>query len=349
MLRRYIAATGSYDFPVGNGASYQLANINFTGGTPATYIDVNFNNPSGAWGSGWPLVEGGATYDSILHNGGTAPGTSNTYGGIWRLTPDAGSPTYDLTLNGRNFGYQFTNYTIVKRTYAADPNPNVWTLPGTLGTVSSNSAVVTCTRTNITGFSEAAIATEGTPLPVNLISYNGTCINDKVTLNWSTASESNNDFFTIERSSDAQSFTGIGVVKGAGNSSTLRNYSYSDPDPLAQVSYYRLKQTDYNGQSELFPPIKVNCDESGSGFTFNVTSNLLNDGPLQLNVQGASDEPVLVVLTDVLGKQIYSKMIVEKGDNYLISIRPDQRLPAGMYFITASNKQEYISHKIVVK
>jgi hypothetical protein len=68
-----------------------------------------------------------------------------------------------------------------------------------------------------------------------------------VELTWQTASEHNNDFFTVERSADGFNFEPILFKDGAGNSTTLLNYSDKDLQPLEGVSYYRLKQTDFNG------------------------------------------------------------------------------------------------------
>ena len=76
---------------------------------------------------------------------------------------------------------------------------------------------------------------------------------------------------------------------------------------------------------------------------------MINDGTIQLSVSGSSNKDVLVVLTDVLGKEIYSKVIVNESGNYLISINPDKKMPSGLYFITASSSDKYVSKKFVVK
>lgn len=82
---------------------------------------------------------------------------------------------------------------------------------------------------------------------VNWLDFHAVTENDLVILNWSTAQEVNNEFFSIERSQDGQQFETIGEVDGAGTSVLFNQYTYTDKQPLAGLSYYRIKQTDYNG------------------------------------------------------------------------------------------------------
>jgi Secretion system C-terminal sorting domain len=86
------------------------------------------------------------------------------------------------------------------------------------------------------------------PLPIELISFNAKVIENEVELDWSTATEMNNDFFTIERSQSGEEWENIIEVKGAGNSTQTLHYNTKDTQPLFGVSYYRLKQTDYDGK-----------------------------------------------------------------------------------------------------
>src|SRR5574343_441070 len=84
-----------------------------------------------------------------------------------------------------------------------------------------------------------------TVLPIELVSFEGVCTNrETIDLKWKTISEINNDHFLIERSRDAQKWEAIGKINGAGNSTTLLTYSFTDTRPLRGIIYYRLKQTD---------------------------------------------------------------------------------------------------------
>jgi hypothetical protein len=86
-----------------------------------------------------------------------------------------------------------------------------------------------------------------TPLPIELISFDASLAGDQVTLSWVTASELNNDFFTIERASDIEKFEEVAIVKGQGTTNSKTSYSSIDDSPLPGTSYYRLKQTDFDG------------------------------------------------------------------------------------------------------
>ncbi len=101
------------------------------------------------------------------------------------------------------------------------------------------------------GFSPFSIGNDpSSPLPVELLNFNALMSNRIVNLTWQTASEQNNDFFTVERSADGFDFEPILYKDGAGNSNTLLSYSDKDLQPLEGVSYYRLKQTDFDGAYE---------------------------------------------------------------------------------------------------
>jgi hypothetical protein len=85
------------------------------------------------------------------------------------------------------------------------------------------------------------------PLPISLLSFTGHPEGVRNKLEWTTASETNNDYFTLERSEDAITFSALWKLAGAGTTTTLHNYAAYDDYPLNGTTYYRLKQTDYNG------------------------------------------------------------------------------------------------------
>ncbi|MFZ1523624.1 MAG: T9SS type A sorting domain-containing protein [Saprospiraceae bacterium] len=85
-------------------------------------------------------------------------------------------------------------------------------------------------------------------LPVEYFNLTISKISKNSLIKFSTASETNNDYFTIERSGDGISFDAIGEIDGAGNSSEERHYEYNDDNPQPDINYYRIKQTDYDGQ-----------------------------------------------------------------------------------------------------
>jgi hypothetical protein len=96
-------------------------------------------------------------------------------------------------------------------------------------------------------------------LPIELLSFGGTVIDSRnVLLEWSTASELNNDYFIIERSTDGYNWTQIKNIDGSGNSNTKINYTTIDNSAPRTIVYYKLSQVDFDGISEEFSPINVN-------------------------------------------------------------------------------------------
>jgi hypothetical protein len=96
-------------------------------------------------------------------------------------------------------------------------------------------------------------------LPVELISFKGELKeNNEVLLSWETASELNNDYFDIERKNENNTWETIGKVNGAGNSNTFNTYTFTDDEPMEGENFYRLKQVDYNLESEYTFIIMLN-------------------------------------------------------------------------------------------
>lgn len=99
-------------------------------------------------------------------------------------------------------------------------------------------------------------------LPVELGIFFGYSYEGKSILKWTTFSENNNDYFTVERSIDSENWTQLGNVEGAGYSTSGIDYTYYDNHPLTGVNYYRLKQTDFDGKYQYFNIIPIIHKES---------------------------------------------------------------------------------------
>jgi len=129
-----------------------------------------------------------------------------------------------------------------------------------------------------------------TPLPVELVNFRFDCITSQ--LKWTTLSERENDYFTVERSCNGQDFQVVSIVNGIGNSSTETNYKLDvyNNDCIEDATYYRLSQTDYNGVIEFLGVITGNCglDELEILYSSNeITVNFDSSLNLKLyNVQG---------------------------------------------------------------
>jgi Secretion system C-terminal sorting domain len=122
----------------------------------------------------------------------------------------------------------------------------------------SNSSVVVPT-VNYPACGNASICFN---LPIELLSFNAINEDKSVKTIWTTASEINNDYFTIMRSDDGIVFEEIGMIQGAGTSNITLNYEFIDENPLSGLSYYKLMQTDYDGTSSFSEIISVERNEN---------------------------------------------------------------------------------------
>lgn len=127
----------------------------------------------------------------------------------------------------------------------------------TTGTAASGSI----TSNTVTSFSPFTLGSSSTPLPLQLISFSAVPAIDKVLLKWVTASETNNDFFTVERSNDGKTWENLFQVKSLGNASSSQDYNEIDLNPYLGTSYYRLKQTQINGKSKYSNTAVVNFNK----------------------------------------------------------------------------------------
>ncbi|MCH7534972.1 MAG: T9SS type A sorting domain-containing protein, partial [Bacteroidetes bacterium] len=148
------------------------------------------------------------------------------------------------------------------------------------------------------------------PLPIELIDFQVELNGNYVDVFWVTLTETNNDYFTIERSIDGYNWEVVKVIPGAGNSSETLNYSTIDPDPVAGVSYYRLRQTDYDGQFAVSEAVAVSNGVA--------TNNELQVYPNPTNnfivVVGTNPEMERIRIHDVLGREVTDKTVITEQD-----------------------------------
>jgi hypothetical protein len=162
------------------------------------------------------------------------------------------------------------------------------------------------------------------PLPIELMSFTARCVGSGVLLEWTTASELNNDHFTIERSADVEHWEEVGIVPGAGNSSSLLHYSLVDEAPLPGITYFRLKQTDVDGTFAYSDMVPAQC---ANGNTINA---LLYPNPtledITLEIPGGK-EPLSYTMYNAMGAQVGSGSVTGR------SVLHAAELADGLYVI----------------
>ncbi len=173
-------------------------------------------------------------------------------------------------------------------------------------------------------------------LPIELSLFEAHMQDDQTVLcSWQTQSEINNDYFTLERSVDAINFEQIFMIEGAGNSNQILNYDYIDQDPYNQVSYYRLKQTDFDGSysyseiREVLPMQFLDIQSVGPVPAFNQTT---------VTLSSSSSSKGIIKLYDNLSRMVYEShfLILEGNQEFIL---PLHNLSAGHYSIVIQDDQ----------
>ena len=151
-------------------------------------------------------------------------------------------------------------------------------------------------------------------LPIELLDFKPTYKNGVVNIKWVTASEKNNDYFTIEKTINGVSYETIDTVDAVGNSQTISDYNSFDYDLNSSVIYYRLKQTDIDGKNTITDWYSVNIIDEIKNIT--VTPNPFSDN---INIMFDSDirGPQIICITDLMGKVLHQEEInISMGSNY---------------------------------
>jgi hypothetical protein len=140
-------------------------------------------------------------------------------------------------------------------------------------------------------------------LPVGLLNLSATPQGKKVTLSWTTSSETNNRGFDVQRSNDGINWTTIGFVAGAGNSSSARNYTYKDDNLAARRYYYRLKQIDIDDHSKYSIIVSAEIGSKGEyALGQNYPNPFRNETTIQYVLPKA--EQVNISLFDISGRTV---------------------------------------------
>lgn len=164
-------------------------------------------------------------------------------------------------------------------------------------------------------------------LPIELVDLSAAADGDAARISWTTASETNNDYFTLEHSTDAVNFTPVAKIKGAGNSTNTLHYGYTDAAPAGGINYYRLAQSDFNGDVSRSGIVSVTMQGT---FLENVYPNPATD-QLNIRLEAAEGSRATFEVTDLRGMQLFTSENMDSAEGiYHISINA---LPAGTYIL----------------
>jgi hypothetical protein len=181
-------------------------------------------------------------------------------------------------------------------------------------------------------------------LPVKLINLSAIYNTDKnvIDISWSTLSEENNDYFTIEKSINGVNFKPIGKVEGNGNSSSLIEYSLRDVSPSNnQVVYYKLLQTDFNGETTQSGLVSVKTKTIES--THLIQNPIVNKA--ELKIESLSNQNVSINVYNMTGNIVGTfKQKLYKGNNYMALDLSN--LSEGLYMLNIIDENNRIIDQI---
>jgi hypothetical protein len=345
-LRRTVNSSGTYDFPVGSTVGYQLMSVMLSSTSGFSSLLSSFvpGDPApGGLANG--ILKSGRYFNKMLNMG------------YWKLEPNSTmtSGTYGVAITGSNFSNKSdatsrnaNDYTTLKRPGSG----NNWDVLGTTDAtkqVITDNEVTTYTM-GYTTFSHFGQGTGGSTLPIKLMSFDAKLEDGTVNLNWVTAAEINNDYFTIERSNDGKKYTEIYRERGAGNSTNTLYYKGNDDSPAKGYNYYRLKQTDYDGHFSYSDVKTVRVKKSAvEGSEMKIESvypNPFSDN-FKINFTLKKSAIVNVVLMNANG-QIVAQDKIQAVDglntyDYLNSIG----LKNGIYIVALMYDDQKVIQKII--
>lgn len=322
------------------------------------------NNPSGnIAGLGLNITPSAALGNNTqIIRGCNALQGSGTYTGNWsiyrwyRITPGIG--TYvPVTVNNFYYwggsanaelnGHTETNLQMFQRVqyWNGITNPIYWE-PRVTTTIIGSDYVSSTTTNNpiMLNYIEVTLGSTDNPLPVEYLSFKAFCNNSINTITWQTANENNNLGFYIEKSNDGLEWENLGFVAGNGNTNAVSSYQFNDIFPYSPITYYRLQQIDFDGQSKYSSIISVTCNQE------NTNEDIIayyNNEQLVFTIKGSLNSNYTIILTNAIGQLIVSKRIQLENSIQSVSINSD--FAQGIYYISLISEKNILSKPLLIK
>ena len=329
------ASTSAFTFPVGDGTRYRPIILTPAASNSNTY-SVEYNHSPHSDVS----IAGGSTIDHI----------SPQY--HWDINRTSGSDNATISVawtSSSTYGTENWSHDISTMLWAYFDGSD-WNSIGSTASGSSNSGSLTTSSANSNwgneNFTLASTTATFPPLPVDIISFNGQCDNNFSQIEFVVASQINNEFFTIERSTNLIDWEEVGYIAGGGTTNEIITYNWSEEALLNGTKYYRLSLTDINDEVKYSNPIAVECENEIDFHLFpNPAFNFIN---IAFNFDYFQSEETNLNIRTLTGKIIKSVPVyLSKGYNNLEIDCKD--LPKGIYLLTINSFQTFRLEKRFIK
>ncbi len=321
-------------FPVGEGSrigQIAITNINSASVSDRYFAEYSFS-PSASVGQ--PL-NGGIQHVSLIES--------------WELdrTVGTGEPQVTLFFDANSDVTDFTSLTVAHFTggnWENEGNGGNTGIP-TDGTITS--------ANNFISFSPITLAStdnEENPLPVELLIFEGEAVQEGIELNWTTASEIDNEKFEIERSIDGVNFELIGEVAGNGTTGLLNNYVFIDNNPRLGFNYYRLRQVDFSGIFEFSDVIVVDNTNREIEFQASIYPNPTEPTNINLELKTGNEiNPIFINIYDNAGRIYFNSHYMPEQLTSSMQLTIDKSMPSGLYYVEVRQGNEIDRHKLIIK
>lgn len=328
-------ASESRIYPIASGGAYRPVTIQQTAASTDPVVRVRMTNtpPTGAAPTGVDRLSH-ARYYQIDRTSGTINDPVITLSFNTNGTPDE---TIATPANAR-----------VIRSATAPSGP--WTNEGGSGVFSpaDPAGYVTSDATSIGATTFFTLGYPNEITPVTLVSFEAVLNSDLVDLMWSTASEINNHYFTIERSDESLQFDSLFTVDGAGDSQLLLNYSAVDYSPLQGISFYRLKQTDFDLKYSYSKVVRVVNNQPSAQLLSLYPNPVRENEGVYLKTTAAKAEKSNVTITDALGRLYFSGIVDLSHTLDLRDLALQYSLSSGTYLIRVAWGGHVQTRKLVI-
>ncbi len=302
-------------------------------------------------------LNGGGTYSLELRSGST-------------FTVNGSLTVKDLTLNsGSNILFQTGSTAAVNGTFFNKTSSNNVTINGALtvngtfsnsasGIIGGSGSILINTGPATNGGSAAVFGISAAspcssfpctlpiPLPIELIAFSSLRSGYNIEMKWATATETNNDYFTIERSRDLMDWEEVTKIKGAGNSAQEQRYTCKDNNPVITDCYYRLGQTDFDGHHQWFDAVFVAGIDDNK---LRLYPNPASDNKVSVNMPLSEMSSVMIKVYDMTGAEVKVKIFPDWNNTVMhIEIDADAVKTARMFFVTLISGNKVLREKLVI-
>ena len=317
----------------GGGSDVTTYQVTYQGNTGPDITDLGsgFTSPGGYVSGGAGSPNNGYHFDITRSSAGTPKdvtlSVSWTNTQLWGMQGGTGNEVDDLA------NMTFARY-----------DGNQWQVEASSATGSQFNGVLT-TVGSVSNFSNENFTLGskdvGYFLPIELVSFSGECINNQTNLEFVVASQVNNDYFTIKRSTNNLEWEEVGFINGGGTNNEEITYTWTDHSPKSGVNYYKLFQTDIDGLSKSFSPIAINCESKVEDYHIypNPTNGIVS---VEFDLEYYQGDDIQMVLKDFKGVIVNSNPIeLKRGYNYFeVDL---SNLPNGFYVLSYFRNQKSYS------